>query len=70
MAPVGHFGCPKFIFDHISGHFISMRNFTFLFEFFTKWLPAAILDVRNLLSIAFLTILDKYGIFFLEILNV
>ena len=26
MAAVGHFGCPKFTFDHISGHFRSIRN--------------------------------------------
>ena len=25
MAAVGHFGCPKFMFDRISGHFISIR---------------------------------------------
>ena len=27
MAAVGHFGCPKFTFDHISGHFRSIQNF-------------------------------------------
>ena len=32
MAAVGHFGCPKFTFDRISGHFRSIRNF--FFEFF------------------------------------
>ena len=31
---------------------------------FTKWLPAAILDDRKLLSIAFLAILDQYTTFF------
>ena len=34
-----------------------------LFKFLTKWPPPAILDVRNSLSIAFLAILDQYGIF-------
>ena len=29
MADVGHFGCPNFIFDRISGHFRSIRNFFF-----------------------------------------
>ena len=29
MAAVGHFGCPKFTFDRISGHFRSIRNFMF-----------------------------------------
>ena len=46
MAAVGHFGCPKFTFDRISGHFRSIRNFNFL-EILTKWLPSAILDVRT-----------------------
>ena len=27
MAAVGHFGCPKFTFDGISGHFRSIRKF-------------------------------------------
>ena len=27
MASVGHIGCPKFTFDHISDHFRSIRNF-------------------------------------------
>ena len=31
MAAVGHFGCPKFTFDRISGHFRSIRNFFYLF---------------------------------------
>ena len=34
MAAVGHFWCPKFTFDGISGHFRSIRNFDF--EFFYK----------------------------------
>ena len=59
---VGHFGCPKLTFDHISGHFRSIRNFFYFF--FTKWLPAAILDVRNSLSIAFLAISDRYTTLF------
>ena len=63
MAAGAHFGCPKFTFDRISGHFRSIRNFIFL-EILTKWLPSAILDVRNSLSIAFLAILDQYGIFY------
>ena len=60
MAAVGHFGCPKFTFDRISGNFRSIRNSNFL-KILTKWLPSAILDVRNSLSIAFLAILDQYA---------
>ena len=33
------------------------------FKCLTKWLPSAILDVRNSPPIAFLAILDQYGIF-------
>ena len=40
MAAGGHLGCPQIIFDRISGHFRSIRNFLFL----TKGPPAAILD--------------------------
>ena len=29
MAAGGHFGCPKFTFDRISGHFISIGHFGF-----------------------------------------
>ena len=29
MAAVGYFGCPKFTFDRISGHFRSIRNYYF-----------------------------------------
>ena len=29
MAASAHFGCPKFTFDRISGHFRSLRNFIF-----------------------------------------
>ena len=32
--------------------------------FFTKWLPAAILNIQNKLSMAFLAILDQYETFF------
>ena len=31
MAAGAHFGCPKFTFDGISGHFRSIRNFFALF---------------------------------------
>ena len=58
------FGCPKFTFNCISGHFRSICNFNFVLKFLTKWLPAAILDVRNSLSIAILAISDRYRIFF------
>ena len=61
MAAVGHFGCPKFTLDHISGHFISIQIFDF---FFTKWLPVAILDVRKSLSISFLSISHRYATYF------
>ena len=50
----------KITFDLISGHFRSIRNFIFFWKFLTKWLPSAILDVRNSLWIAFLAILDQY----------
>ena len=40
---------------------ISMQHF--FVEIFTKWPPAPILDVRNLLWITFLTILDQYRFF-------
>ena len=59
MAAVGHFGCPKFTFDHISGHFRLIRIFLLLF--LTKWLPAAILEIRNSLSIEFLAMSDRYA---------
>ena len=39
-------------------------------KFWTKWLPSAILDVRNSLSIAFLAIVDQYRILiFFEIFD-
>ena len=62
MADVGHFGCPKFTFDRISGHLRSICNFIFFWKFLTKWLLAAILDVRNSLSFAFLAISDGSAI--------
>ena len=90
------------VFDRISRHFRSIRNFFFsqngcrrpfwmtenhfrshfspfqintqvlfllifyatkIIFFFTKWLPAAILDDRKSLSIAFLAISDQYASF-------
>ena len=51
---VGHFECPRLTFYHISGQFRSIR--IFFKNLFTKWLPAAILDVRRSLSITFLAI--------------
>ena len=60
MAAGSHFGCPKIT----SYHFRSIPQFIFLLIFFTKWLPAAILDVRNSLSMAFLAISDQYDFFF------
>ena len=44
-AAGGHFGWPKITFECISRHFRSIRN-SFLFIFFSKWLLAAILEVR------------------------
>ena len=64
MAAVGHFGCPKFTIDCISGHFRSIRNFIFFWNFDIMDAPA-ILDVRNSLSIAFLAISDRYTTLFL-----
>ena len=67
MAAVGHFGCPKFTLDHISGHFRTIQIFL---NFFTKWLPVAILDVQKSLSISFLSISHRYAtLFFLEIFD-
>ena len=57
IAADGHFVCPKFTFDGISGHFRSIQNL--FIKFLTKWPPAAILDVRKSLSIAFLVISDR-----------
>ena len=64
MDAGAHFGCPKFTFDRISGHYRSIHNFIFIEFLLTNWLPSAILDVRNSLSIAFLAILDQCGFFF------
>ena len=60
MAAVGHFGCPKFTLDRISGHFRSIHIFIY-FILFTKWLPVAMLDVRNSLAISFLSISHRYA---------
>ena len=51
MADDGHFGCQKFTFDRISGHFRLICNFNFFWKFLTKWLPVAIMDVQNSLLI-------------------
>ena len=58
-------GCrrPFWMTDHISIHFQINTQFLFFFIFFTKWLPAAILDDRKSLSIAFLTISNQYATF-------
>ena len=50
-------------------HFLPFQINTIIFIFvivFTKWLPAAILDVQNSLSMAFLAISDQYETFFSE----
>ena len=39
-----NFGLPKITFDRISHHFRSIRNF--FINFFSKWRPGAILEVR------------------------
>ena len=49
--------------NHLRSHFWPFQINKKL-QFLTKWLPSAILDVRNSLSIAFLAILDQYGIFY------
>ena len=64
MAAGGYFGWPKITFNRITGHFRSNRNFSFFFLFFSKWPPAAILDDRKSLLIAFLAISDQYETFF------
>ena len=51
-------------FGRISHHFGSIRNFYLFFIFFTKCLPAAILDDRKSLSNVFFAILDQYATFF------
>ena len=35
MAAGGHFGCPRLTFDHISGHFRSMRDFFIFYKMAT-----------------------------------
>ena len=48
-------------------HFLPFQITTIIFIFvnyFTKWLLAAILEVQNSLSMAFLAISDKYETFF------
>ena len=62
MSTGVHFGCTKFTFDRISGHFRSICNFNFCLKFFTKWLTWSISDVRNSLWIAFLAISDRSAI--------
>ena len=52
---------------HFLSHFWPFQIDTqvyFYWKFLTKWLPSAILDGRNSLSITFLAILDQYGFFF------
>ena len=60
MVAGSHFGCPK-----ITLYQINTTIFIFV-KFFTKWLPAAILDVRKSLSVAFLAISDQYATFLLN----
>ena len=47
MATGSHFGCPKITLYRISCHFRSIPQFYFVWNLITKWLPAAILDVRD-----------------------
>ena len=49
--------------NHFRLHFSPFQISAQLFIFFTKWLPAAILDDRKSLSIAFLAISDQYATF-------
>ena len=37
MAAVGHFGCPKFTLDHISGHFRSIQIFLKFLQNICQW---------------------------------
>ena len=41
MTASGHFGWPKIIFNRISHHLRSIRNFYFFGFFFTKWPPVS-----------------------------
>ena len=50
--------------NHFRSHFSPFQINTQLLFFFTKWPPAAILDDRKSLSIAFLAISDQYTTFF------
>ena len=51
--------------NHFWSHFRSIHNLHFVLAiFFTKWLMAAILDVRKSCSVAFLAISDEYETFF------
>ena len=51
--------------NHFRLHFSPFQiNMQLLLICFTKWLPAAILDDRKSLSVAFLAISDQYGTFF------
>ena len=69
IATGSHFGCPNITSYHFRYHF-NTTIFIFVF-FFTKWLPADILDVRISLSMAFLAISDQYETlyFFLQFLT-
>ena len=61
MAAGGHFGWTE---NHFLSNFSPFQINTQLWFFFTKWLPAAILDDRKSLSNAFLAISDQYATFF------
>ena len=37
MAAVGHFGCPKFTLDHISGHFRSIQIYFYFLQKGCRW---------------------------------
>ena len=60
MAAVGHFGCPKFTLDRISGHFRSIQNFYF-FGIFYKMAAGAHFGYPKFTFIAFLAISDRYS---------
>ena len=68
MAAVGNFGCPKFTFDHISGHFRSIGHFGFpKFTFdrnsgHFRLIRNFIVFFRRPFSIAFLAISDQSAI--------
>ena len=57
MAAGGHFGCPKFTFDHISGHFRSIGHFGF--PKFTFDRNSAISDRSAILDFQKLTFLGN-----------